>query len=73
MSMTGSAFLDTLFGSRHHMTFRSIVTVLGCLAIPAVVQGQGQAPQAQPLGGPAGARREVTITAIPGVVAAGAR
>jgi gluconolactonase len=57
------------------MTFRSIVTVLGCLAIPAVVQGQGQgqAPQAQPLGGPAGARREVTITAIPGVVAAGAR
>ena len=30
------------------------------------------APQGQPFGGPAGARREVTVTAIPGVVAAGA-
>jgi gluconolactonase len=73
--MTGSAFLDTLFGSRHHMTFRSIMTVLGCLAIPAAMQGQGQGPaqQGQPLGGPAGAVREVTVTAIPAVVAAGAR
>jgi gluconolactonase len=61
------------------MTIRSIVAVLGCLAIPAVVQGQGRgqgqvpAPQGQLLGGPAGARREVTVTAISGVIAAGAR
>src|SRR5688572_480166 len=54
------------------MTFRSIVTIVGCLSIPAVAPGQAPAPQGQPLGGPAGALREVTVTAIPGVIAAGA-
>jgi gluconolactonase len=40
--------------------------VLFCLAVPAFGQGQRQ-------GGPAGQFREVAVTSIPGVVAAGAR
>ena len=55
------------------MIFRWIVCSFSGASIPADAQGQAPAPQAQPLGGPAGARREVTVTAIPGVVAAGAQ
>jgi len=54
------------------MTFRAIVAVLGCLSIPVVAHGQAPAPQGQPLGGPAGSLRKVTVAQIPGVVAAGA-
>ena len=41
-------------------------------AVVALAQAPPQQPQQQ-FGGPAGARREVTVTAIPGVIAAGAR
>ena len=43
------------------------------VAIPAIVAGQTAPPAQQQFGGPAGAVREVTVTAIPGVVAAGAK
>jgi len=49
-------------------------TVAAFLWFFATAVALGQAPaQQQQLGGPAGARREATVTAIPGVVAAGAK
>jgi len=52
---------------------RTNVAIIVWLSGPAFALGQAPAPQAQPPGGTAGALREVTVTAIPGVVAAGAR
>ena len=45
-----------------------LLSVVAC----AEASAQATAQQARPLGGAAGARREVTVNAIPGVVAAGA-
>lgn len=55
------------------MMRRSTVAVLACLFGPALALGQTPAPPAQPQGGPAGALRDVAVTAIPGVVSGGAR
>lgn len=55
------------------MTRRSTVAVLAWLSGSVFALGQAPAQQGQPQGGAAGAFREVTVTAIPGVVSAGAR
>ena len=51
---------------------RTIAAFAVCL--PTLAASQGQAPpQGQQLGGPAGALRTVTVTEVPGVVAAGSQ
>lgn len=55
------------------MSWSWALAILAWLSGPALVLGQTPVQQGQPQGGTAGALREVTVTAIPGVVAAGAK
>jgi gluconolactonase len=56
------------------MNSNAVIALLVWFFLPATAHGQAPAQQAQQqFGGPAGAAREVTVAAIPGVVAAGAK